>query len=61
MNQHERFYKRFNKSSKRLFRNVIKDEQFALLFLFIFFKQFRQKLHNLNIKSHEMFIKIYKF
>ena len=26
MNQHERFCKRFNKSSKRLFRDVVKNE-----------------------------------
>ena len=38
MNQHERFRKRFNKSSKRLSRDVVKNEQFVLFFLFIFFK-----------------------
>ena len=60
MNQHERFYKHFDKSSKRLFRNVIKNEQFALLFLFTFFKQFCQRMNNLNIKFYETFIKICK-
>ena len=61
MNQHERFCKCFNKSLKRLSRDVIKNEQFTLLFLFIFFKQFRQRSSDFNIKSHETFIKIYKF
>ena len=61
MNQHEHFYKCFDKSSKRLFRDVVKNERFALLFLFIFFKQFRQKLNDFNIKFHEMFIKICEF
>ena len=41
MNQHEHFYKCFNKLSKRLSCDVAKNEQFVLLFLFIFFKQFR--------------------
>ena len=41
MNQHERFYKRFNKSLKRLFCDIVKNKQFVLLFSFIFFKQFR--------------------
>ena len=61
MNQHKRFYKRFDKSSKRLFRDVVKDEQFVLLFLFIFFKQFCQKSNDFNIKSYKTFIKICKF
>ena len=61
MNQHKYFYKCFNKSSKRLSCNVVKDEWFVLLYLFIFFKQFRQKLNNFNIKSHETFIKSCKF
>ena len=61
INQHECFYKRFNKSSKRLSRDVVKNEQFVLLFLFTFLKQFRQKSNNLNIKFHETFIKICEF
>ena len=61
MNQHERFCKCFDKSSKRLFRDVVKNERFVLFFLFISFKQFRQKSSDLNIKSHETFIKICEF
>ena len=61
MNQHERFCKHFNKSSKRLSRDVVKNERFVLFFLFIFFKQFRQRLNDFNIKSHETFIKICEF
>ena len=61
MNQHERFYKHFDKSSKRLFRNVVKNEQFIQFSLFIFFKQFCQKLNDFNIKFHETFIKICEF
>ena len=61
MNQHKRFYKRFNKSSKRLSRDVVKNERFVLFFLFIFLKQFRQKPSDLNIKFHKTFIKICEF
>ena len=41
MNQHERFRKRFDESSKRLPRGLFKDEWFTLSFLFTLFKQFR--------------------
>ena len=41
MNQHKHFRKRFDESSKRLPRDLWKDEWFILSFLFIFFKQFR--------------------
>ena len=61
MNQHERFYKCFDKSSKRLSRDVVKNERFVLLFLFISFKQFCQKSSDFNIKSYETFIKICEF
>ena len=61
MNQHERFHKRFDKSSERLSRDLLKDEWFILSLLFIFFKQFRQSISNLNIKSDKTFIKIHKF
>ena len=61
MNQHERFHKRFNESSERLFRDLIKDEWFILFLLFIFFKQFRQNTSDLNIESDKTFIKIRKF
>ena len=61
INQHKHFYKRFNKLSKRLFRDVVKNEQFILLFLFTFLKQFRQKSNDFNIKFHETFIEICEF
>ena len=61
MNQHERFRKRFNESSKRLPRDLFKDEWFILSFLLIFFKQFRQSMNDLNIKSDKTLIKIRKF
>ena len=61
MNQHERFYKHFNKLSKRLSRDVVKNERFVLLFLFTFFKQFCQKSSDFNIKSYKTFIKICEF
>ena len=38
INQHKHFYKRFNKSSKRLSCDVVKNKRFILFFLFIFFK-----------------------
>ena len=41
INQHKRFYKRFDESSKRLSRSFFKNEWFILSFLLIFFKQFR--------------------
>ena len=40
INQHEHFYKRFDKLSKRLSCDVVKNERFALFFLFTFLKQF---------------------
>ena len=38
MNQYERFYKHFDKSLKRLSCDIVKNKQFALFFLFTFFK-----------------------
>ena len=61
MNQHERFRKRFNESSKRLSRDFFKDEWFILSFLFTLFKQFRQNTSDFNIKFHKMFLEIRKF
>ena len=61
MNQHERFRKRFDESSKRLPRDLFKDKWLILSFLLTFFKQFRQSTNDLNIKSHKTFIKIRKF
>ena len=61
INQHERFCKRLDESSKRLSRNLFKNEWFILSFLLIFFKQFRQNTNDLSIKSHKTFIKIHKF
>ena len=61
MNQHERFCKCFDESSKRLPRDLLKDEWFILSFLFIFFKQFRQDTSDLNIKLDKTFIEIRKF
>ena len=61
MNQYKRFYKRFNKSLKCLSRDIVKNKQFTLFFLFISFKHFRQELNNFNIKSYKMFIKICEF
>ena len=61
MNQHERFRKRLNESSKRLSRDLFKDEWLILSFLFILFKQFRQSTNDLNIESDKTFIKIRKF
>ena len=60
MNQHERFYERLNKSSKRLSCAVLKDEWLILFFLLTSFKQFCQSTNNLNIESHETFIEIRK-
>ena len=61
MNQYKHFCKRFNKLLKRLSRDVVKNERFALFFLFIFFKQFCQKSNDFNIKFHKTFIKICEF
>ena len=61
MNQHERFYKRLDESSKRLPRDLFKNEWLILSSLFIFFKQFRQSTSDFNIKSDKTFIKIRKF
>ena len=61
MNQHERFYKRFNESSKRLSRGLFKDEWLILSFLFTFFKQFRQDTSDLSIEFDKTFIEIHKF
>ena len=61
MNQHERFRKRFDKSSKRLSCDLLKDEWFILFLLFTFFKQFRQNTSDLNIEFNKTFIKICKF
>ena len=61
MNQHERFRKRLNESSKRLLRDLLKDEWFILSLLFTSFKQFRQNTSDLNIKSDKTFIEIRKF
>ena len=61
MNQHERFRKRFNESSKRLPRDLFNDEWLILSFLFTFFKQFCQNTSDLNIESDKTFIEIRKF
>ena len=61
MNQHERFRKRLNESSKRLSRGLLKDEWFTLSFLFTLFKQFRQSTSNFNIEFDKTSIKICKF
>ena len=61
MNQHRRFRKRFDEPSKRLPRDLLKDEWFILSFLFISFKQFRQNTSDLSIKSDKTFIEIRKF
>ena len=61
MNQHERFRKRFNESSKRLPRGLLKDEWFTLSSLLTFFKQFCQSTSDLNIKFDKTFIEIRKF
>ena len=61
MNQHERFRKRFDESSKRLSRGLFKDEWLTLFLLLTFFKQFRQNTSDLNIKSDKTLIKIRKF
>ena len=61
MNQHERFYKRLDESSKRLSRDLLKDEWLILSSLFTFFKQFRQSTSDLNIESDKTFIEIRKF
>ena len=58
MNQHEYFCKRFNESSKRLPRDLLKDKWLILSFLLTFFKQFRQNTSDLNIKSDKTFIEI---
>ena len=60
MNQHERFRKRFNKSSERLPRDLFKDEWFILFSLLTFFKQFRQNTSDLNIESDKTSIEIRK-
>ena len=61
MNQYERFCKRLNESSKRLSRDLFKDEWFILSFLLILFKQFRQDTSDFNIESDKTFIEIRKF
>ena len=61
MNQHERFRKRFDESSKRLSYGLLKDEWFTLFLLLIFFEQFRQNTSDLNIESDKTFIEIRKF
>ena len=61
MNQHECFCKRFNELSKRLSRDLLKDEWFILSFLLTFFKQFRQSTNDFNIESYKTFKKICKF
>ena len=61
MNQHKHFRKRFDESSKRLLRGLLKNEWLILSFLLIFFKQFRQSTSDFSIESDKMFIKIYKF
>ena len=61
MNQHERFCKRLDESSKRLPCGLLKDEWFILSSLLIFFKQFRQSTSDLNIELDKTFIKIRKF
>ena len=60
-NQHKRFYKCFNESSKRLLRGLFKNEWSTLFLLFTHFKQFRQSMNDFNIKSYKTFIKIRKF
>ena len=61
INQHERFCKRFDELSKRLPRDLLKDEWFILSFLLTFFKQFRQSTNDFSIKFDKTFIKIRKF
>ena len=61
INQHKCFYKRFDKLSKHLSRDLFKDEWLILSFLFISFKQFCQSTSDFNIEFHKTFIKICKF
>ena len=61
MNQHERFCKRFDKSSERLLRGLFKDEWLTLSFLFTLFKQFRQNTSDFSIEFDKTFIEIRKF
>ena len=61
MNQHKRFRKRFNESSKRLSRDLLKNEWFTLFLLFTFFKQFRQSTSDFSIEFDKTSIKIRKF
>ena len=61
INQHERFRKCFDESSKRLPHGLLKDEWFILSFLLTFFKQFRQSTSDLSIESDKTFIEIRKF
>ena len=61
MNQHKYFRKRFNESSERLPRDLLKNEWLILFLLFTSFKQFRQSTSDLNIKSDKTSIEIRKF
>ena len=61
MNQHKRFCKRFNESSKRMPRDLFKTEWLIFFLLFTFFKQFRQSTSDSNIKLHKIVTKICKF
>ena len=61
MNQHERFRKRFDEPSKRLPRDLLKNEWLILSSLLTFFKQFRQNTSDFSIKSDKTPIEIRKF
>ena len=61
MNEHKNFDKCIDKTLKRFLNFCVKIKKFVLLFIFIIFKQFRQRANNACVKSYKTFIKICEF
>ena len=61
MNEHKNFNKCVDETLKRLSNFCVEIEKFVLLFIFIVFKQFCQRVNDACIKSYKTFIKICEF
>ena len=61
MNEHKDFDKHFYEMLKCLSSFCVEIEKFILFFIFIIFKQFRQRVNDACVKSYETFIKICEF
>ena len=58
MNEHKSFDKCVDETLKRFLNFYVEVKKFVLLFIFIIFKQFRQRANDACVKFYKTFIKI---